>query len=283
MGGIIDGRALSDTLNKELELRVRRLKVMGIIPKLAVILAGDNAASVVYVKNKEKSAKKIGILSEVERYPVATEEEILKRIEWLNKDASTHGILVQLPLPEQIDENKVLLAIDPQKDVDGFHPINIGKLVTNQECLKPCTPSGIIHLIKSTGIEIKGKNAVVIGRSNIVGKPVALMLLNEHATVTICHSRTADLQEIVRCADILVAAIGRPEFIRGDWVKPGSIVIDVGINRKDDGTLTGDVQFESAKKRAAFITPVPGGVGPMTISMLMMNTICAAEAASKEK
>lgn len=277
MGEIIDGKSISKDVNKATADAVKKLKEKGITPKLTVLMVGDNPASAVYVKNKEKAAGKIGIESIVEKYPEdASQKQILKRISELNADRLNHGILVQLPLPARFDEYGVLLSIDPEKDVDGFHPVNIGKLVTGQECLKPCTPSGIIHLIESTGMDIGGKDAVVVGRSNIVGKPVALMLLQRHATVTICHSKTIDLPEKIRSADIVVAAIGKPEFIRGDWIKPGATVIDVGINRASDGSIVGDVQYKVALQNAAFITPVPGGVGPMTISMLMQNTVTAA-------
>lgn len=276
MGEIIDGKAISKELNRALKADVENLKKNGITPRLTVLLVGEDPASAIYVKNKEKAAGKVGIESVIDRYPAdMPEDDILMRIRELNNDPLNHGILVQLPLPKNFNEEKILLSIDPKKDVDGFHPINIGKLVAKQPCLKPCTPSGILNLIESTGIEIAGKDAVIVGRSNIVGKPVALMLLHKHATVTICHSKTVDLPEKIRSADILVAAIGRPEFVRGDWIKPGAVVIDVGINRTENG-LKGDVQYDIAKEKAAYITPVPGGVGPMTIAMLMRNTVEAA-------
>lgn len=278
MGSILDGKAASKEVRKLLKKDVSALKNKGISPKLTVLLVGNNPASSVYVKNKEKAAAKIGIESAVEKFPADTPEEtLLERIKELNEDRFNHGILVQLPLPKTYDEQKILLSISHGKDVDGFHPINIGKLLTGADCLKPCTPSGIIHLIESAGINIAGKDAVVVGRSNIVGKPLSLMLLQEDATVTICHSKTADLAKKVGDADILVAAVGKPEFIRGEWIKPGATVIDVGINRLEDGSLKGDVEFDIAKEKAAFITPVPGGVGPMTIAMLMKNTVKAAK------
>lgn len=278
MGVKIDGKAISKELRKYLKTEVEELKKADITPKLTVLLVGDNAASKVYVKNKEKAAAKIGIESVVKRLSESiSEEALLQKIDSLNSDTTNHGILVQLPLPHHINAGKILLAINPEKDVDGFHPVNIGKLVIGGECLKPCTPSGIIHLIESTGIDIAGKNAVVVGRSNIVGKPVAIMLLEKNATVTICHSKTKDLPYQVGRADILVAAIGKSEIIKGEWIKKGAIVIDVGTNMDVDGKLKGDVEYDSAIERAAFITPVPGGVGPMTIAMLMKNTIEAAK------
>jgi methylenetetrahydrofolate dehydrogenase (NADP+)/methenyltetrahydrofolate cyclohydrolase len=278
MGEKIDGKAISKKLLEAFKNDVADLAKNGINPKLTVILVGNHPESAIYVKYKEKAAHKVGVKSIIETYPEdVTQETILKRISELNSDKTNHGILVQLPLPKSFNEEKILLAIDPKKDVDGFHPVNTGKLVAGSECLKPCTPSGVLELIESTGIDIAGKDAVVVGRSNIVGKPIALMLLQKHATVTICHSRTKDLQEKIRNADIVVAAIGRPEFIKGAWIKPGAVVIDVGINRLEDGSIKGDVQFDIAKERAAFITPVPGGVGPMTIAMLMKNTIEAAK------
>ena len=243
---------------------------------MAVILVGDDPASRVYVNNKKKACAEVGIYSREYALPKeTTQEELLNLIRELNQDPEIHGILVQLPLPDHLDERQVLETISPDKDVDGFHPVNVGRLVTGQPCLKPCTPAGIIELIDRTGIELKGKEAVVVGRSNIVGKPVALLLLARHATVTICHSRTERIDEVCRRADVLVAAVGRPEMITGDWVKPGAVVIDVGINRVEKG-LVGDVEFDTAKEKAGYITPVPGGVGPMTIAMLMKNTVEAA-------
>lgn len=278
MNKIIDGKALAKEFNEHLSAEVAGLKKAGITPRITVIIIGNDPASEVYVKNKEHAAKKAGIKSIVERYGQdTTEGDILKRINELNKDGLNHGILIQLPLPKNYDLDKLLTAIDPAKDVDGFHPVNMGRLLAGQGCLRPCTPNGIIHLIESTGVDITGKAAVVVGRSNIVGKPVAIMLLEKNATVTIAHSRTKRLDSIIGGADIVVAAIGRPEFIKGDWIKKGAIVIDVGINKLEDGRMVGDVEFDSAKKRAGFITPVPGGVGPMTISMLLRNTVDATK------
>lgn len=278
MATLIDGKKIAEHLVSELKKEAEYLKMCGVEPKLTVILVGEDPASAIYVKNKEKTCHKAGITSVVLRLPADTAEaDLLAKIDELNNDSTNHGILVQLPVPKHINADNVLLAIDPCKDVDGFHPINMGKLVSGQECLQPCTPAGIMHLIRSTGIEISGKDAVIVGRSNIVGKPVALMLLKENATVTVCHSKTTDLSEKIRAADIVIAAIGRPEFIRADWIKKGAIVIDVGINRTENGKIVGDVQFEFAKENAAFITPVPGGVGPMTIAMLLKNTIEVAK------
>ncbi len=277
MGEMINGKSLAKEIRSNLKNEVKELKTHGISPKLTVILVGEDAASEVYVRNKERAANKIGIESQLLRYPAdTTQTEILNKINELNADPTNHGILVQLPLPKSFNEGEVLLAIDPEKDVDGFHPISVGKLVAGQDCLMPCTPSGVIALIESTGTDITGKNAVIVGRSNIVGKPVAMMLMHKHATVTVCHSRTVDLPGKVADADIVIAAIGRPKFIQGDWIKSGAIVIDVGINRLDDGSLCGDVDYDTALERASYITPVPGGVGPMTIAMLMKNTVTAA-------
>jgi len=278
MGQMIDGKSLAKELRSNLKSEVEELKTRGIFPKLTVLLVGENPASEVYVRNKQRAAKRIGIESQLLRYPAsATQAEILNKIKELNEDSTNHGILVQLPLPKSFDESAVLLAIDTEKDVDGFHPINVGKLVAGQDCLMPCTPSGVIALIESTGTDITGKNAVIVGRSNIVGKPVAMMLMHKHATVTVCHSRTIDLPGKVADADIVIAAIGRAKFIRGEWIKPGAVVIDVGINHLDDGSLCGDVEYDVALERASHITPVPGGVGPMTIAMLMKNTVTAAQ------
>lgn len=273
MAEIINGKAVAEKIKAEVKEEISAKKIT---PGLAVILVGKNEASKVYVKNKIKACAEVGIKSFDYNLPEkTTDSELLKLIEKLNKDKNVHGILVQLPLPSQIDSQKVLTAIDPLKDVDGFHPVNLGKLFAGQKTLRPCTPLGIIELIESTGYDIKCKNAVVVGRSNIVGKPAALLLLEKHATVTICHSRTKNLPDVIRSADILVAAIGRPSFIKGDWIKKGAVVIDVGINRLPDGKLAGDVDFAEAKKNAAWITPVPGGVGPMTIAMLLKNTLKA--------
>ena len=254
------------------ELAILKEKT-GKVPGLAVILLGEDPASKAYVGNKEKTSKQLGFHSVVHRVPVeTTQEELLKMIDDLNNDEDINGILVQLPLPGHIQEKAVIDAISVEKDVDGFHPINVGNLMIGEDCYIPCTPHGCMKMLEYIGFDLKGKNAVVVGRSNIVGKPVALLLLQEHATVTICHSRTADLAAVCREADVLVVAVGRPNMVKGDWVKPGAVVIDVGINRVDD-KLVGDVEFETAKEVASYITPVPGGVGPMTITMLMLNTL----------
>lgn len=275
---IIDGKAVSNKIRTRLTEEVAKfIEETGITPGLAVVLVGEDPASQTYVRSKEKSTLKVGMYSEVYRLPAATTEvELLDLVAKLNGNDKIHGILVQLPLPDHIEESKVLNAIDPGKDVDGFHPVNAGNLLIGQESFIPCTPHGIMELLADTGVELKGKHAVVVGRSNIVGKPVALLLLQKHATVTICHSRTADLGAMTRQADILVVAVGRPNFINGDMVKPGAAVIDVGINRVD-GVLVGDVDFNSVKEVAGSITPVPGGVGPMTITMLLQNTLTAAQ------
>ncbi len=275
---LIDGKGIGNQLRKDLAQDVAKLKEKtGIVPGLAVLLVGEDPASHTYVRMKEKACAKAGIYSEVHRLPAETsEEDVLGWVDKFNKDSKIHGILVQLPLPDHIDENKVIEAIDPAKDVDGFHPINAGRLFIGEDSYLPCTPYGIMKLLEVEGVDLKGKQAVVVGRSNIVGKPVALLLLRQHATVTICHSRTADLGAVTRTADVLVVAVGRPEFVTGDMIKPGAVVIDVGVNRVDD-KLVGDVEFEGAEKVAGSITPVPGGVGPMTITMLLRNTVEAAE------
>jgi methylenetetrahydrofolate dehydrogenase (NADP+)/methenyltetrahydrofolate cyclohydrolase len=277
MATIIDGKARARVIREGLKVEIAALKARGISPKLVVILAGDDPASHIYVNNKEKACKETGILSEIHRLPANTrEEDLIKLVVKLNKDKSVHGIIVQLPLPEKISEEKVTNSIDPGKDVDGLGVLNMGMLIKGEgDPLISCTPQGIIDLIKKTGIEIKGKNAVVIGRSNMVGKPAAILLLKEHATVTICHSRTADLKSVTSKADILVAAIGKPKMIKGDMIKMGSIVIDVGTTKTSEG-WAGDVDFNEAKDIAGYITPVPGGVGPMTIAMLLKNTVKAA-------
>ena len=270
---IISGKELSADIREELKQKVLNLKSKGKTPGLVVILVGENPASQVYVNNKEKACKEIGITSEVLRLPETTsQEELLDLIQKFNSDAKFHGILVQLPLPGHIDESEIIRAISPKKDVDGFHLQSAGALFTGLPGFVSCTPKACIKLIQKTGVDIKGKHAVVVGRSNIVGKPVSILLLNENCTVTMCHSKTKDLPKVCASADILVAAIGRAEFITGDFIKEGSIVIDVGINRVD-GKLKGDVMFEEAAAKAAYITPVPGGVGPMTITMLMENTV----------
>lgn len=279
---IISGKELSSQIRAELKDQVSSMSKDDVLPGLAVVLVGDDPASQVYVNNKEKACKALGMYSEVHRLPAsATENELLALVQRLNENNRIHGILVQMPLPDHISEQKVIHAIDPAKDVDGFHPVNVGKLMIGEEALTACTPAGIIEMLKRSGIEIAGKRAVVVGRSNIVGKPISMLLLHEHATVTICHSRTPNLAEVTREADILITAVGRPNMITKQFVKPGSVVIDVGINRMPDGKLAGDVDFESVKEIAGYITPVPGGVGPMTITMLMRNTVKAAQAAAR--
>lgn len=276
---IIDGKAISAQIREEIAEEIQKLKAeTGKVPGLAVILVGDNPASQTYVKNKEKASQDLGMYSEVYRLPKETsQDELLKLVEKLNDKPDIHGILVQLPLPDQIDSQAVIHAINPDKDVDGFHPVNVGNLLIGAPCFVPCTPNGIIELLERSGVEIKGANAVVVGRSNIVGKPVAILLLQRHATVTWCHTRTKDLAGECRRADILVVAAGRPKTVTGDMIKEGAVVIDVGVNRVD-GKLVGDVDYESCLEKASQITPVPGGVGPMTITMLMKNTIQAFKA-----
>jgi len=273
---IIDGKAIAEEVRQEVREEVARLKERGILPGLAVILVGDDPASKTYVRNKERASRDAGIHSEVYRLPADTpEHEVLRLIGELNARPEISGILLQHPVPGHIDERRCFDAISPEKDVDGFHPVNQGRLLIGEKCFVPCTPRGILHLLDRTGVDLKGKRAVVVGRSNIVGKPVALLLLSRHATVTICHSRTQDLAAETRAADVLVVAIGKARAIRGDMVKPGAVVIDVGVN-PEDGKLVGDVDFESAVEVASAITPVPGGVGPMTIAMLLKNTLEAA-------
>ena len=273
---IIDGNAVAARRREAVAARVAKLKSQGITPGLAVVIVGEDPGSVVYVRMKQKDCDQVGIYSEKHALVAETsQDELLALVDELNRRPDIHGVLVQLPLPEHIDEDAVLDAIDPDKDVDGFHPVNVGRMLVGKETLLPCTPHGCIVLLEEAGVDLTGKEAVVLGRSNIVGKPVAIMLLEKHATVTICHSRTKDLPGVVRRADVLVAAVGRPKMVKGDWLKPGCVVIDVGINRMDDGTLVGDVDFESASEVAAAITPVPGGVGPMTRAMLLENTITA--------
>lgn len=267
---IISGKEVAKSIREELKLEVETLKEQGITPGLSVILVGNDPASHSYVKGKAKGCEEVGIKSEVIYLEeTISQETLLAEIERLNLDSNVHGILVQLPLPKHIEEDAIINAIDPKKDVDGFHPINVGKMMIGEDAYLPCTPHGIIELIKRTGTEIKGKHAVVIGRSNIVGKPVSILLLKEHATVTIAHSRTQNLKEITRQADILVVAIGKPQIITKDFVSPGTLVIDVGVNRLETGKLVGDVDFEGVSNVASYITPVPGGVGPMTITMLL--------------
>lgn len=277
---LIDGKAISQKVRDEVKAKVAAfVERHGRAPGLDVVLVGENPASVSYTKSKEKMAKEAGMNGRLHKLPAeTTERELLDLVAALNADATVDGILVQLPLPKQIREEKVLDAIDPRKDVDGFHPVNAGLLLSGRPGLVPCTPKGCMRLLAETGVSLKGARAVVVGRSNIVGKPMALLLLAEHATVTLAHSRTKDLPGLCREADVLVAAVGKARMIQGDWVKPGAVVIDVGINRTDEGKLCGDVDTEAAKERAAWITPVPGGVGPMTIACLLENTLVAAEA-----
>ena len=279
MAEIIDGKTMAMELRAALKNEVDILKeTRGVTPGLAVVLVGDDPASKVYVRNKGKACEEAGIRSVEHLLPEdASEERLLGLIRDLNDDSEIHGILVQLPLPKHLDQTKILEAVSIEKDVDGFHPYNVGMLTLGKPVFEPCTPRGIMVLLDSIGIDIEGKDAVVIGRSNIVGKPAALMLLSRNATVTLCHSKTKDLAARVSSADIVIAAVGRPGFVKGDWIKKGAVVIDVGINRLPDGRLAGDVEFLKASSRAGYITPVPGGVGPMTIAMLLENTLDAAE------
>ncbi|MEM7008075.1 MAG: bifunctional methylenetetrahydrofolate dehydrogenase/methenyltetrahydrofolate cyclohydrolase FolD [Thermodesulfobacteriota bacterium] len=283
MAEIIDGKKVSEHIRAEIAQGVEKLKdETGITPGLAAVLVGDDPASEIYVRNKRKACATAGMYSEEHKLPAETkEQELLNLVDRLNNDPNIHGILVQLPLPDHIDETKVLRAVTPLKDVDGFHPYNVGLLVEGNPRFISCTPHGIIKMLEFYNIDITGKEAVVVGRSNIVGKPVSMLLLHRHATVTICHSRTKPLEEVTRTADILVAAIGRANFITGDMVKDGAVVIDVGINRNEDGKLVGDVDFEAVSQKASYITPVPGGVGPMTISMLLWNTLESAKNSSQ--
>lgn len=275
---ILSGRDIASEIRLGLKNDVEKLKGNGVQPGLAVIIVGDDPASRIYVNNKKKACDEIGIRSFEYALPAETsEEEIIELIKTLNCDKNIHGILVQLPLPPHINDEKVLLTIDPDKDVDAFHPVNVGKIMIGNYRFLPCTPAGIIEMIHRTGIDLKGSECVVVGRSNIVGKPMAMLLLHEHATVTVCHSRTKDLKTVCKRADVLVVAVGKPKLIKADFIKPGAVVIDVGTNRMENGKLCGDVDFEEAKGVASYITPVPGGVGPMTIAMLMKNTVKAAE------
>lgn len=274
----MDGKKIAAEIRGELKGCVEALKARGIEPCLAVILAGDDPASKIYVRNKKRACEEIGIRSlEILLPESVTEQELIEKIRELNEDRSVHAMLVQLPLPRQIDSLKVLDEIAPEKDADGFHVVNAGRLFTGRASVLPCTPAGCMELIHRAGVEVSGKTAVVVGRSNIVGKPMAQLLLNENATVTICHSRTRNLGEITRKADILVCAVGRAKMVTGEMVKPGACVIDVGMNRLENGKVVGDVDFESVDEVAGYLTPVPGGVGPMTIAMLMQNAILAAE------
>lgn len=275
---IIDGKRISADVKAEVAAEVAKLIEGGVTPGLAVVLVGEDPASKVYVKNKEKACEALGIKSITHRLPATTsEEELLALVDRLNQDPEIDGFLVQVPLPDHIDEKRILNAINPDKDADGFHPMNVGRLVVGERSYRPATPAGIIELLERSNVDLKGKEAVVVGRSNIVGKPVSFMLLEKHATVTICHSRTKELGEVTRRADVLVVAIGKPKFLTADMIKPGAVVIDVGTTRLEDGTFAGDVDFDSAVEVAGAITPVPGGVGPMTIAMLMVNTLEAAK------
>lgn len=277
MANLISGKEVSMKVKNEVKEKALELKAKGITVGLAVVIVGDNPASRVYVNNKKKACEEVGFTSFEYALPEnTTEKELLDLVNVLNNDEKVNGILVQLPLPKQINETAVINAISPDKDVDAFHPSNVGKIMIGEYSFLPCTPAGIMELIDSTGVEVAGKSCVVIGRSNIVGKPMSMLLLHRSGTVTICHSKTKNLKEICKEADILVAAVGRPKFVTADMVKEGAVVIDVGINRLEDKTLCGDVDFEAVKEKAGYITPVPGGVGPMTIAMLMKNTLTAA-------
>ena len=278
MAKIIDGKAISAEIKEELKEKVAEYKKQGVEITLAVVKVGNDPASAVYVRNKEKACEYVGITSRTLALPEeTTEEELLKVVNDLTEDKAVNGILVQLPLPKHIDESKVLLAIDSNKDVDGFHPVNVGKMVIGEETFLPCTPAGIIEMLKRTDVEISGKECVVIGRSNIVGKPMSMLMLKENATVTIAHSRTKDLKEVTKRADILIAAIGKAKFVTADYVKEGAVIIDVGMDRDENGKLCGDVDFDSVSQVASAITPVPGGVGPMTVTMLLVNCLRSVE------
>lgn len=275
---IIDGKLLAKKIRKELKEEVNTLKKDGINPKLAVIMVGNNPASSVYVRNKSKACEKVGIEFEEFLFDEnETEEKLLETIEKLNNDDSIHGILLQSPLPKHININKAFSSISPKKDVDGFHPVNVGKLSIGEDSFISCTPYGIVKMFEEYNIETEGKNAVILGRSNIVGKPMIQCMLNKNATVTVCHSKTKNIEEITQKADIIIAAIGKPKFVKENMVKDGAVIIDVGINRMDDGSICGDVDFENVSKKASYITPVPGGVGPMTIAMLLNNVVKAAK------
>ncbi len=278
MAELLNGKELAKKVRIELRKEVEKLKEDGINPKLAVIMVGNDPASTVYVRNKSKACEKVGI--EFEEFLFEeniTMETLLGTIDKLNKDDSIHGILLQAPIPKHLDINKAFLEIDPKKDVDGFHPINVGNLCIGNDCFVSCTPYGIVRILKEYNIETEGKEAVILGRSNIVGKPMIQCMLGLNSTVTVCHSRTKNIGDVCRRADILISAIGKPKFVKEDMVKDGAVVIDVGINRLDDGSIVGDVDFENVEKKASYITPVPGGVGPMTIAMLLENVVKAAK------
>jgi len=282
MAKIIDGKVISAAVKEKIAAEVRGLKEKGIVPGLAVIIVGEDPASKVYVSNKKKACEQLGMYSVEYALPENTQiEELLELIDKLNKDSKINGILCQLPLPRHLDEDAVINAILPEKDVDAFHPVNVGKIMNGDYDFLPCTPAGIMEMLEYEGIDVTSKNCVVIGRSNIVGKPMAMLLLHKNGTVTITHSKTKDLAAFCRNADILVAAVGRAKFVTEDMVKEGAVVIDVGINRMADGKLCGDVDFDAAEKKASYITPVPGGVGPMTIATLMKNTLTAAKKQNK--
>jgi methylenetetrahydrofolate dehydrogenase (NADP+)/methenyltetrahydrofolate cyclohydrolase len=281
VGQTIDGKTVAAAVRSEVRERVGRLAARGVVPGLATVLVGDDPASHVYVGNKEKACTEVGIRSFGHRLPATTSQgELLGLVERLGRDPAVHGILVQLPLPAPLDAQAVIEALPPEKDVDGLHPVSQGRLMAGLPGLRPCTPLGVMRLLDETGVELRGANAVVVGRSLLVGKPVALLLLERHATVTLCHSRTRDLGAVVGRADVVIAATGKAGLVRGEWIRPGAVVIDVGINRGPDGKLCGDVEFAAARERAAWITPVPGGVGPMTVAMLLQNTVGAAERAA---
>lgn len=284
MANIINGKEISAAIRAEIKEATERLvSESGVRPGLAVIIVGEDPASQVYVRNKKRACDEVGFYSESYELPESTtQDELNTLVDRLNKDEKIHGILCQLPLPKHLDENEVIMRIDPKKDVDAFHPENVGKIMIGDYSFLPCTPAGVMALLERSGIDVCGKECVVVGRSNIVGKPQAMLLLHANGTVTICHSRTKNLAEVCRRADILVAAIGKADFFTGDMVKEGAVVIDVGMNRRADGKLTGDVDFESVAPKASYITPVPGGVGPMTITMLMQNTLTAAKNAIKK-
>ncbi len=277
MGQLIDGKLISKKVKDEVREKTQALKERGIVPGLAVIIVGEDPASQIYVRNKQRACEEVGFESYKYALPESTtQQELLELIKKLNDDKSVNGILCQLPLPKHIDESTVINNILPEKDVDAFHPVNVGKIMIGDYSFLPCTPAGVMELIASTGTEITGKECVVVGRSNIVGKPMAMLLLHKSGTVTVCHSKTVDLKAQCKRADILVAAVGVPKLIKGDMVKEGAVLIDVGMNRDENGKLCGDIDFESCKDKASYITPVPGGVGPMTIAMLMKNTLTAA-------
>lgn len=278
MAEILDGKKLAKKIRMDLKQEVENLKQAGIQPKLAVVMVGDNSSSEVYVKNKSSACRKVGI--EFEEFlldKTTTEEELLALIQQLNEDKKIHGILLQSPVPKQIDINKAFRTILPEKDVDGFHPMNVGNLVIGEDCFISCTPFGVMKLLEEYQIEVEGKNAVILGRSNIVGKPMVQCLLAKNATITVCHSKTQKIHDLVKNADIVISAIGKPHFVTSDMIKAGAVVIDVGINRREDGSIVGDVEFESVSQKASYITPVPGGIGPMTIAMLLTNVVKAAK------